>query len=424
MLDTGDTAWTITSCALVLLMTPGLAFFYGGLVRSSQVLNTLQMSLLSMAIGAIVWAGVGYSLAFGHGNGLIGSFEFIGLRGVGLEPADDGASVPHLAFATLQTMFAVITPAIISGAIVGRMRFRAYMAFVALWVVLVYAPLAHWVWGPQGWIGEAGALDFAGGTVVHVAAGVAALVAAGFVGERREATTGTETAHNVPFVVLGGALLWFGWLGFNAGSALAADGIAALAAINTLLAAAAGIVCWTMLQYRGGKPTVSGGVIAMVVGLVAITPGAGFVEPMSAIAIGSFGALASYMALAALRGTKLDDTLDVFACHGVAGITGCVLTGVFATRAVNPDGADGLVAGRYELVLVQTTTVAATIVFVAAGTAVALLLVRSVMPLRVDAASEEVGIDLAEHAEVAYGRSSPFSLAEIDENPTTAGRTA
>jgi Amt family ammonium transporter len=301
-------------------------------------------------------------------------------------------------------MFAVITPALISGAIVGRMRFKAYTLFVSLWMLGVYVPLAHWVWGPGGWIAEMGALDFAGGTVVHVSAGVAALVAARFIGRRNaKSQDEPEAAHNVPFVVLGASLLWFGWFGFNAGSALAADGIAALAFITTMLSAAAAVATWMLVDiWRTGKPQMTGAAIAAVVGLVAITPAAGFVSPMSALAIGAAGAAASYLAIAMIKRSGVDDTLDVFACHGIGGIVGSILTGVFATTAVNAGGADGLIAGNVHLLIVQTVSVIAAGGFAALGTLAALVLTRLVTPLRVADHAELTGIDLAEHNERAY----------------------
>jgi Amt family ammonium transporter len=408
MANSGDTAWLLASSALVLLMTPGLAFFYGGLVRSSEVLNTIKMSFVSLGVGAVLWTLFGYSLAFGTGTPFIGGFEWLGFGGVGTAPNPQFSdTVPHLAFAVFQMMFAVITPALISGAVVGRMRFKAYVLFIALWMAFVYAPLAHWVWGPGGWIAEMGALDFAGGTVVHVSAGVAALVAAAILGPRRHKSSGsTEAGHNIPFVVLGASLLWFGWFGFNAGSALAADGIAALAVVTTMLSASAAVAVWTGLEtMRSGKPSLTGSAIASVVGLVAITPAAGFVSPISAILIGAAGAIASFVAMSVIKRTGLDDTLDVFACHGVGGIVGSLLTGVFASTAVNPGGADGLLYGNASLLWIQFISVVAAAVFAAAGTAVTMLVVRMVTRLRVDEQAEAKGIDLHEHNEQAYAPS-------------------
>ncbi len=407
MIDTGNTAWVLASSALVLLMTPGLAFFYGGLVRSNQVLNTIKMSFASLAVGSVLWALVGYSLAFGTGNGLIGGLEWLGLGAVGVEPNPAyGDTIPHYGFVVFQMMFAVITPAIISGAVVGRMRFKAYMLFISLWMVVVYAPLAHWVWGPGGWIAELGALDFAGGTVVHVSAGVAALVAALFVGRRKVRSAGDdERAHNVPLVVLGASLLWFGWFGFNAGSALAADGVAALAFLTTMLAAAAAVVAWMVLDLiRSGRTQITGVAIAAVVGLVAITPAAGFVSPGAALCIGTVGSVASYAAIDLIRRSKVDDALDVFACHGIGGGVGAILTGVFASTEANPAGADGLFAGSLDLLLVQILSVLGAGAFAAAGTAGVLFLVRAVTPLRIHDLAEHAGIDVSEHDEQAYSQ--------------------
>ncbi len=427
MVNSGDTAWLLASSALVLLMTPGLAFFYGGLVRSNEVLNTIKMSFVSLGVGAVLWALIGYSLAFGTGSPFIGGFDWIGFGGVGTDPNPQfSETVPHLAFAVFQMMFAVITPALISGAVVGRMRFKAYVLFIALWMAFVYAPLAHWVWGPGGWIGAMGALDFAGGTVVHVSAGVAALVAAAILGPRRSKSRDTtDAAHNVPFVVLGASLLWFGWFGFNAGSALAADGIAALAVVTTMLSAAAAVAVWTSIEtWRSGKPSLTGSAIASVVGLVAITPAAGFVSPMSAMLIGSAGAIASYAAMSVIKRTRLDDTLDVFACHGVGGIVGSLVTGVFASTAVNPSGADGLIAGNAGLLWIQFVGVVAAASFAAGGTAVAMLAVRMVTPLRVDENVEEKGIDLHEHNERAYAPSWFLRDPASSSHPVESGDLA
>ncbi|MHC5113870.1 MAG: ammonium transporter [Planctomycetota bacterium] len=406
-MDTGNTAWILVCSALVLLMTPGLAFFYGGLVREKQVINTIKMSFIALGLITVTWATVGYSLAFAPGTALIGGTSWFGLEGVTAEAAD-GESLSPLAFMTFQMMFAIITPALISGAVVGRMKFRAYALFIVAWSLLVYCPLAHWVWGPGGWIAGMGALDFAGGTVVHVSAGVSALVAAVVLGPRRGEGAEKPTSddpHNVPFVILGASLLWFGWFGFNAGSALAADGLAVLAFVTTMLAAAAAVVTWVGIEMiRANKPSATGAAIAAVVGLVAITPAAGFVTPMAAMAIGAAGAAASYVAMAVLKRTRLDDTLDVFACHGVGGIVGSVLTGVFATTAVNAGGADGLLHGNPSLLGVQVVSVVAAAAFAAVGTVGILAVVRVLTGLRTSAGAERIGIDLIEHAERAYKR--------------------
>jgi Amt family ammonium transporter len=413
-MDTGSTAWILTSVALVLLMTPGLAFFYCGLVPERQVINTIKMSFVALGIIAIEWAVIGYSLAFAEGGPLIGGLDWLGLAGVGPGPESLYSSdIPHIAFMAFQMMFAIITPALISGAVVGRMKFKAYVLFILMWGLIVYNPLAHWVWGPGGWIGEMGALDFAGGTVVHVSAGVSALVAALILGPRRGADR-SESArpHNVPFVVLGASLLWFGWFGFNGGSALAADGLAAHAVVTTMLGAAAAVVAWITLEMRsGGRTTATGASIAAVVGLVAITPGAGFVTPMAAMAIGAVAAVASYGTLALLGRTRLDDTLDVFACHGVGGMVGSVLTGVFASSAVNPGVSDGLIYGNPGLMIPQTVGVLAAAAFAAAGTAGILFAVKQLVGLRASDQADEVGIDLVEHRERAYLRDVTAAFA-------------
>ncbi len=418
-MDTGNTAWILTSIALVLLMTPGLAFFYCGLVRERQVVNTIKMSFVALGIIAIEWAVIGYSLAFAEGSSLVGGLEWMGLGGVGGEPNDlYSGDVPHIAFMAFQMMFAIITPALISGAVVGRMKFRAYVLFILFWGLIVYNPLAHWVWGPGGWIGAMGALDFAGGTVVHVSAGVSALVAALILGPRgiKKSENGSG-AHNVPFVVLGASLLWFGWFGFNAGSALAADGLAAHAIVTTMLGASAAVVTWIKIEmFSTGKATATGSSIGAVVGLVAITPGAGFVTPMAAIAIGVIAAGASYATLSALSRTRLDDTLDVFACHGVGGIVGSLLTGVFASAAVNPNGADGLLYGNPGLMLPQTIGVLASALLAAVGTAGILTAIDAVIGLRAPRFADELGIDIIEHAERAYVRDG---LATVDARQDT-----
>ena len=426
-MNTGSTAWILMSIALVLLMTPGLAFFYGGLVREKQVINTMKMSFIALGIVALEWAVIGYSLAFAGGSQWIGGLGFLGLAGVGPEVNSTYSDeIPHLAFMAFQMMFAIITPALISGAVVGRMKFRAYALFIAMWSLVVYSPLAHWVWGKGGWIGALGALDFAGGTVVHVSAGVAALVAALVLGPRQTSKHGETPPHNVPFVVLGASLLWFGWFGFNAGSALAADGVAALALVTTMLAAAAAVVTWVGWDIaRNDRASATGAAIGAVVGLVAITPAAGFVTPMAAIVIGAVASTISYAAMAFLKRTQLDDTLDVFACHGVGGIVGSVLTGVFATTAVNANGANGLLYGNAGLLGVQVVGVVAAGAYSAVATLAVLYAVKAVMGLRASPQAEKWGIDAAEHAERAYVRESIPGLtmprlAAVDSPPTLA----
>ena len=404
-MNSGDTTWILVSAAMVLLMTPGLAFFYGGLVRQTDVVNTLKMSFIALAVIALEWVIIGYSIAFSPGDSILGGLQWIGLNGVGPEPNPDyAATVPHYAFMMFQMMFAIITPALISGAIVGRMKFRAYVLFILLWALAVYNPLAHWVWGVGGWLRELGALDFAGGSVVHISAGVSALVAAMILGRRKDADHESEP-HNIPLVILGASLLWFGWFGFNAGSALTAGGLASLAALTTTLSAAAAAVTWVVIEmFTKGKPSSVGVAIAAVVGLVAITPAAGFVTPMSAIAIGAIASTVSFVALRLLNRTTVDDTLDVFACHGIGGITGALLTGVFATTSVNPAGADGLLYGNPKLILAQLAAIGATATLATIGTALIMFVLKVTVGLRpsqeqLDAAR---GIDFVEHGEVAY----------------------
>ena len=403
MINNADTAWVLLSSALVMLMTPGLAFFYAGLAPGRNALNTLKMSFSCLAIIPIVWFVIGYSFAFASGTPFIGGFEFFTLQGVGIS-VSDGSTIPDYAFMVFQMMFAIITPALISGALVGRMRFKPYILFVILWSLFVYSPVAHLVWGPDGWLGSLGAIDFAGGTVVHINAGFAALVAAYILGPRAKTANSDSKAHNIPFVFLGAGLLWFGWFGFNAGSSLAADGLASLAFVTTVLATAASMCVWTLLSWiRGKQSSASGSAIAAVVGLVAITPAAGFVTPGGAIAIGMIGSIVSYVVLSFnLMPAKVDDTLDVFACHGVAGVTGSILTGVFATKSVNPGGADGLLYGNPGLLLDQIIAVGVTIIITVIGTAVILLIIKSIMPIRYTSEEEEIGIDLIEHGETAY----------------------
>ena len=397
-MNQADTAWMLISTALVLLMTPALGFFYGGLVRSKNALNTLMMSFISLGFVGVAWAIVGYSLAFAPGNAVIGDFSRAFLRGVGLEPS---GTIPHLLFMCYQGTFCIITAALISGAIVERMRFAAYVTFITLWAVVVYAPIAHWVWG-GGWLAKMGALDFAGGTVVHVNAGIAALVAVLVVGKRRDYPSSSLLPHNVPFTLLGAGVLWFGWFGFNAGSALAASPIAALAFTATMLAPAGTLVVWTLLDVaRSRKSTAVGCATAIVVGLVAITPAAGLVGPMSAIALGALAAFPSYFALVYRAKTSLDDSLDVVAAHGVGGTVGAVLTGVFAQKALN-GVADGLLFGNPAQVGIQVVAVLAAIAYSGIMSFVLLKLISVVMPLRANATDEMAGLDVTQHGEEAY----------------------
>src|SRR4051812_2964683 len=397
-MNQADTAWMLVSTALVLLMTPALAFFYGGLVRSKNALNTMMMSFISLGFVGIVWALFGYTLAFTGGNPIIGDLSNAFLRGVGLEAK---GTIPHVLFMGFQGTFAIITAALISGAIVERMRFSAYVAFITLWALLVYAPIAHWVWG-GGWLAQWGALDFAGGTVVHVNAAVAALVAAVVVGRRQEYPSSALVPHNVPLVLLGAGLLWFGWFGFNAGSALAASPVAGLAFVTTMLAPAATLVVWTFLDgIRSGKPTAVGAATAIVVGLVAITPAAGFISPMSAIALGAIAAIPSYIGLVVRARTSLDDSLDVVAAHGLGGTVGALLTGVFAQKSLN-GVQDGLLFGNPGQMIAQGAAVLAAIVYSGVVSFVLLKIIGLVIPLRATDEDEMTGLDISQHGEEAY----------------------
>ena len=401
-LSAGDTAWTLVATALVLLMVPGLALFYGGLVRSRAALNTFMMSFAALALVSVQWVALGYTLSFAPG-GATGDLRWAGLTAIGLGAGPYSATIPHVAFVAFQAMFAGITVALISGAMVERIRFPVYLAFAALWTTLVYDPLAHWVWATDGWLHTLGALDFAGGTVVHVSAGTAALVAATMLGQRRDRGRTALLPHNVPFTLIGAGLLWVGWFGFNAGSALAADGVAANALLTSNTAAASALLVWVLLDlWRMKQATAVGAATGAVVGLVAITPAAGYVSPLAAIVIGASGACASYGAIQLRNRTRIDDALDVFACHGVAGIVGALLTGVFAQLAINPGGADGLLAGNPRLLGVQAIAVLCTIVFAGAMTAVVLRGLAFVTALRSAVPNELRGIDLTEHGEHAY----------------------
>ncbi len=397
-MNNADIGWMLLSTALVLLMTPALAFFYGGLVRSKNALNTMMMSFVALGPVAVVWALVGYSLAFAPGHAVVGSLSYAGLRGVGMEAQ---GAIPHLLFLAFQGTFAIITPALISGAVVERMRFNAYLAFIVVWVVAVYAPVAHWVWG-GGFLASMGALDFAGGAVVHVNAASAALVAALVVGPRKDYGRHAILPHNVPFTMLGAGLLWFGWFGFNAGSALSAGTTAALAFANTLRAPAATLAAWTLIDMaRGGTVTDVGAATASVVGLVVITPAAGYVGPMAAIAMGALGAVPSYFALIYRAKTKLDDSLDVVAAHGLGGATGAILTGVFADAAWS-GGANGLLAGHPSQVATQVASVLIVIAYSGGATFVILKMLALVMPLRIADRDEKLGLDVSDHCEEAY----------------------
>ena len=402
-MNQADTAWMLISTALVLLMTPALAFFYGGLVRSKNALNTMMMSFISLGFVGVLWAVVGYSLALTAGNNWLGDLSLAFLNGVGLDAmgAVVPITIPHALYMAFQATFCIITAALISGAIVERMRFSAYLLFICLWSVVVYAPVAHWVWG-GGWLADMGAWDFAGGTVVHVNAGAAALVAALVVGKRSDYGHASILPHNIPTVLLGAGLLWFGWFGFNAGSALAASPIAGLAFVTTMLAPAATLIVWTFLDMlRSGKPTAVGCATAIVVGLVAITPAAGFISPMSAIVLGGIAAVPSYLALIIRSKTSLDDSLDVVAAHGVGGTVGALLTGVFADKALN-GVFDGALHGNPGQVGIQAAAVLTAAVYSGAMSFVLLKLISLFIPLRASTADESTGLDVTMHGEEAY----------------------
>jgi len=403
-INAGDTAWVLTAAALVMMMTPALAFFYGGMVRRKNVLSTLNLSFITIGLISIQWVLIGYTLTFGKDVGsVIGNFHFAGLTGVGSAPALlYAASIPALGFAFYQMMFAIITPALITGAFVERVRFKTFLVFTVLWATIVYDPVAHWVWGVGGFIHRMGALDFAGGTVVHVTAGFAALAFAMVIGARKGYGKTPMEPSAIPYTVLGAGLLWFGWFGFNGGSALAANGLAVHAVMTTNTAAAAAALVWMFLSWRDNKPSVLGIVTGAVVGLVAITPAAGYVEPWAAIIIGGVAACVSYFAMQYRQKTKLDESLDVFCCHGLGGSTGAILTGLFATTAVNKAGANGLFYGNPKQLGIQVAAVAIVAAFTFVVTYVLAKVLDMVMGLRVTTDEEEVGLDISEHGETTY----------------------
>jgi len=395
----------LTSSALVLMMTiPGLFLFYGGLVRSKNVLGTIMHSFIMVAVITIQWALWGYSVAFGPDvGGLFGSLAWVGLNGVGAEPnADYAATIPHQTFMIYQMMFAIITPALITGAFAERIKFSTFLVFIVLWATIVYDPLAHWVWGVKGWLREMGALDFAGGTVVHISSGASALVAAIMFGRRIGYGQEAMPPHNLPFSVIGAGLLWVGWFGFNAGSALAADGLATSAFVATHIATAAAALAWLAMDWMRGKPTMLGAASGAVAGLVAITPGAGFVGPMSALIIGAVGGVLCSIACSLKPKFGYDDSLDVVGVHGVGGSWGALATGLFASKAINAAGNDGLFFGNPGQLWIQFITVVVTIVFAMVATAIILSILKSIMGLRVSDEEERMGLDLTQHNERAY----------------------
>jgi Amt family ammonium transporter len=407
-----DTAWMLISTALVLLMTPAAGFFYGGLVRAKNALNTMMMCVGALAVVGVTWALIGYSIAFGGTARWLGGWQYVLLNSVGLEAH---GTIPHLLFMAFQGTFAILTAVLIAGAVVERMRFSAFLAFIAVWSLVVYAPIAHWVWG-GGWLAQLGVLDYAGGTVVHINAGIAAVVAATLVGSRKDFGRQAMLPHNVPFVLLGTGLLYFGWFGFNAGSALAANGAAALAFTNTLLAPAAALAAWmTIDALRIGRVTAVGAATAIVIGLVVITPAAGFVSPISALAIGALGAVPSYFAILWRARTRLDDSLDVLGAHGIGGISGALLTGVFAEARWG--GTNGLLFGHPAQLSIQAVGVLATIVYGSVATLAVLKLVGLVIPLRATIRAEGVGMDITQHGEEAYADGEGAVLVLHEESP-------
>ncbi len=403
--DTGDTAWLLISTALVLLMTPGLAFFYGGMVGRKNVLGILMQGFTILCVVSIQWVLIGYSLSFAPGNGFWGSLQWVGLKDVGFEPYNDyAATIPHQLFMAFQMMFAIITPALMIGAFAERMKFSAFLIFMVLWVTFVYDPVCHWVWGIGGWLKELGALDFAGGTVVHINAGIAALMVAIFIGKRNGSGHKAILPHNLPFTILGTALLWFGWFGFNAGSSLGANALAVNAFVVTNTAAAAAGLTWAILDWIfHEKPTMLGTATGAVAGLVAITPAAGFVSALSAIAIGISVSVLCYFAVSIIKPKfNYDDALDVFGVHCIGGIWGALATGLFASKSVNPAGADGLFFGNPKQFVIQLIAVAVTLVYSFAVTFIIYKLVDFVIKVRVDKKDEITGLDLTQHHENAY----------------------
>ena len=403
-INAGDTAWILVATALVMVMTPALAFFYGGMVRKKNLLSTINLSFITIALISLQWILIGYTLAFGTSmGGLIGGLDFLGLANVGAEPNPDyAATIPHLAFASYQMMFAIITPALITGAFVERVRFKAFLVFTLLWATFVYDPVAHWVWGVGGILRSMGALDFAGGTVVHITAGFSALAFAMVLGKRKWFGKAPLEPNNIPFTVLGAGLLWMGWFGFNGGSALAANGLAVNALVTTNTAAAAAAIVWMFLSWRDNKPSVLGIVTGAVVGLVAITPAAGFVTPLSAIVIGGLAAPISFYAIRLRQKWGLDESLDVWACHGMGGTWGALATGLFATTMVNPAGFNGLFYGNPAQLGIQALAALISIAFAFGVTFVLAKLLSRFMGLRVTENEEEVGLDISEHGERAY----------------------
>src|SRR5574344_612575 len=405
-IDTGDTAWVLISAALVFIMTPGLGFFYGGMVRSKNVLTTIMQSFFIVAMISVEWVILGYAMTFGSDiNGFIGSLDKVGLAGVGMNVLENG-TIPELAFVAFQCMFAVITPALITGAFAERMKFGAFAVFILLWAVFIYNPMAHWVWG-GGFLAKLGALDFAGGLVIHILSGVSALTLCLLLGKRHGYGKIPMLPHHLPMTVLGAALLWFGWFGFNAGSALGANALAANAFVTSQAAAAAATVAWVVMEWvHNGKPTILGAASGCIAGLVAITPAAGFVAPMPSLIIGLVGGIVCYFAGAVLKG-KLgyDDALDAFGVHGIGGTWGAIATGIWATTDVNPAGANGLFFGETHLFTAQLISIVVAYVLAIAGSYILYKVVSCIMDVRADETEELTGLDISEHGERGYSRS-------------------
>lgn len=403
-INAGDTAWVLVCCSLVLMMTPALGFFYGGMVRRKNILSTLTLSYVFLALIGVQWVLFGYSLAFGPDiQGLIGGLDFLGLQGVGALPnANYSKTIPESLFAAFQMMFAVITPALITGAFVERIRFKSFLLFSLLWATLVYDPLCHWVWGQGGWLKNMGVLDFAGGTVVHIAAGFSALAFAMVIGPRKGYGNAPMEPNNIPLTVLGTGLLWVGWFGFNAGSALAANGVAVNALLTTNTSAATAGLVWMLISWLDGRPSTLGIATGMVVGLAAVTPASGYITPLAAMVVGAVAAPLSYYAIRFRARRKLDESLDVWACHGIASTWGMVATGLFATVAVNSDGANGLFFGNPGQIGVQLLAILVTVAFAFSVTFVLAKALNGSIGLRVTAMEEEVGLDISSHGERSY----------------------
>lgn len=405
-MNTGNTAFMMICTALVFFMTPGLAFFYGGLVRRKNVCNTMMACVAIMGLSVLLWTMFGYSLSFGGNHaGIIGDFRWAFLNDVGWEAGPYADTIPHLVFAAFQMMFAMITPALITGAVVGRMKFKALFAFIALWSFLVYYPMAHMVWGESGFLAAIGSVDFAGGNVVHISSGVSALVLATYLGRRKGYEKTSYRIHNIPFVVLGASLLWFGWFGFNAGSALAADGLAAHAFMTSAISSAAALVSWMLIDViKDGKPTLVGASTGLVVGLVAITPGAGFVPIWSSYIIGALVSPICYFTMNFIKHKlKIDDALDAFGCHGIGGVWGGIATGLFAKTSINSVARwDGLVFGNVHLFVAQVLSIIITAAVAVVGTLICIGIIRIFTPLRVDQKEEALGLDISQHGENAY----------------------